>query len=331
MKLEKLPSGSYRVRKTYKKKIYSIVFDHKPTQKELTLALAEKLESMGATNPGTFEQKALEYMRDRKNCTSAATIGGYKKILRQMSEEFKSKDIYDMDEPFIQAEVNRYAQGRAPKTVKNFYGLITAVLRHYRPKIALTVTLPKPKKYKAYLPKKHEVKAILESVKGTNYSVPFQLGTLGMRRSEICAVELSDLYQDDEGDYFLTIEDAYVYDENNKPIIQDMNKTTASTRDIYIPKPLAEEIMQKGFIFDKQPSNLLRVLHQKQRLLNIPEFRFHDLRHYYASYAHAMGVPDAYIKSSGGWVSDYVMKQIYIDEMEEEKKKNQKSVASSIL
>ena len=30
MKIEKLPSGSYRVRKMYKGKTYSVIFNHKP-------------------------------------------------------------------------------------------------------------------------------------------------------------------------------------------------------------------------------------------------------------------------------------------------------------
>ena len=41
------------------------------------------------------------------------------------------------------------------------------------------------------------------------------------------------------------------------------------------------------------------------------DFRFHDLRHYCASIQHALGVPDAYIMSRGGWNSDAVLKQIY--------------------
>ena len=41
--------------------------------------------------------------------------------------------------------------------------------------------------------------------------------------------------------------------------------------------------------------------------------RFHDLRHYYASIAHALGVPDVYIMQQGGWKTDNVMKRVYRD------------------
>ena len=46
MKIEKLPSGSYRIRKTYKGQAYTVVFDSKPTQKEAMLAMADELKKV---------------------------------------------------------------------------------------------------------------------------------------------------------------------------------------------------------------------------------------------------------------------------------------------
>jgi integrase len=39
--------------------------------------------------------------------------------------------------------------------------------------------------------------------------------------------------------------------------------------------------------------------------------RFHDLRHYFASYLHDKGFSDAEIMSLGGWKTDHVMKRVY--------------------
>ena len=55
--------------------------------------------------------------------------------------------------------------------------------------------------------------------------------------------------------------------------------------------------------------------------INIPHFRFHDLRHYSASVQHAMGIPDAYIMERGGWGNDAVLKNVYRHTMEEQKKR----------
>ena len=51
------------------------------------------------------------------------------------------------------------------------------------------------------------------------------------------------------------------------------------------------------------------------------QFRLHDLRHYYVSFAHAMGVPDAYIRETGGWKTDHVMRRVYLDTLADERKK----------
>ena len=44
------------------------------------------------------------------------------------------------------------------------------------------------------------------------------------------------------------------------------------------------------------------------RHLDVPGFRFHDLRHYAASTMHAIGVPDQYIMQRGGWSSGKTLK-----------------------
>ena len=46
MKIEKLPSGSYRVRKMYKGQTYTVIFNGKPTQKEAVMAMAKELEKV---------------------------------------------------------------------------------------------------------------------------------------------------------------------------------------------------------------------------------------------------------------------------------------------
>ncbi len=326
MKIERLPSGSYRIRKTYNKKVYTVVFDHEPSKREIIMRLAEKMENCETIIKGSFEDKAKEYIKVKSNVLSPSTIGGYEKILRCISDDFKKTNINDIDQILIQKELNDYTVGRSPKTVKNMSGFITAVLGLYRPNMKIRVTLPQAIKYEPYLPKETEIKAILNAVKGTDYSIPFQLGVLGMRRSEVCAAEITDL----DGN-LLVINKAYIFDKENKPLIKPLTKTTEGKRQIYLPDSLVAEIVKKGYIFNKFPHNLVRVLHEKQTELNIPSFRFHDLRHFYASYAHEHGMSDADIMATGGWKSDYTMKSIYRHAMEENKQDNQRKIASDLL
>lgn len=48
---------------------------------------------------------------------------------------------------------------------------------------------------------------------------------------------------------------------------------------------------------------------------------FHELRHYAASILHAIGIPDQYIMNYGGWKTDYVMKSVYRNAIDEETQK----------
>lgn len=46
MKIEKLPSGSYQIRKMYRGTTYTVVTDYKPTQKEAVRLMADELDKV---------------------------------------------------------------------------------------------------------------------------------------------------------------------------------------------------------------------------------------------------------------------------------------------
>ena len=67
MKIEKLPSGSYRIRKMYKGETYTVMFDRKPTQKEAMLAMAKELENVQEKHTSmTFQTAAEEYLEAKE-------------------------------------------------------------------------------------------------------------------------------------------------------------------------------------------------------------------------------------------------------------------------
>ena len=327
MKAEKVSENTYRVRKTYKGKRYDTYFDHEPDDKEILITISEKLKrgEFGAIK-GTVEDACNNYIASKRNVLSPSTAGGYQKILRALSDDFKAIKLSQIRQVDVQNEVNRYAKGRAPKSVKNFYGLISAVLGMYVPDLTLTTTLPQKKKYNRYVPTDYEVKEILDASKGSEYHIGFQLAVLGMRRSEICGVTIDDIRGN-----LLTIDKDRIYDEHNHLMTRDNTKTEESTREIYLPDSLIEEIKQAGVIYNKTPPMLVKTLHKYQDALGIPRFRLHDLRVFYASYAHLLGVPDVYIMQNGGWKTDYVMKSIYRNALRNKTDEMQKLVTDNII
>lgn len=313
MKIEELPSGSYRVRKTYKKKTYTKIFDHKPTDKEATIALAEMMQDDSPVK-GTFEKYAKDYIKNREGVISPASTRTYNIKLNQLSEMFRKTNLYDINSETVQREISLFSKNHAPKTVKTLYGFISSIMAAYRPNLRLRVKLPQTIVREAYEPTNEDVKAILKHVKGTEYSIPFQLGVFGCRRGEICALDISDLSGNE-----LRIHRSKVY-LNGEWITKESPKTDASNRTIFLPDELMKEIEEQGYIFKYTPPKLNEALHRYQKKLNIPQFRFHDLRHYFASYAHSMGISDADILAIGGWETDHVMKKVYRKSMEESKR-----------
>lgn len=314
MKIEKLPSGSYRVKKMYKGKLYRVTFDHKPTDKEVTIALAEKMEQDETRVKGTFKHFAEEYVASRSNVLSPSSVHTYERLIKSLSDEFNSRNLYDISQADVQKEINDYAENHAPKTVRSLHGFISAVFGSYRPQFTLRTTLPQRETKTSYLPSQDDIKAILESAKGTEDSIGLQLGVLSLRRGEICALEMSDLQGNE-----LYVHATMVW--HNGWIKKETAKTDAGNRTIYLPQSLVDEINEAGYFFPYSPQKLNDHLQKLQKDLGIPQFRFHDLRHYFASYASTV-MPEADAMALGGWKSDFVFKQVYRESMKDKRKES---------
>ena len=325
MKVEKLPSGSYRIRKQINGKKIVKVFDHKPTQKEITLALAQDIENIAPKT--AFVSCARGYIESKSAVLSPSTVKAYYSFVNTVLPDwFLQLKINEIEPIQVQTVINDYAKTVKPKTVRNLHGFISAVLGMYRPNMILHTTLPQKQRYEPYVPSDNEIKSILDATEGSKYHIPFQLGVLGMRRGEICALTLDDI----DGN-IIKINKALVTNKDEGWELKPTPKSDAGNRDIYIPDKLRDEITAAGIIYDGAPKVLLNNLHKYQDRLGIPRFRFHDLRHFYASYAHSMGMSDADIMKSGGWKSDYVMKNVYRHSMRDSLEQNQSKVANSLL
>lgn len=326
MKIEKLPSGSYRIRKMYKGITYTVVTDYKPTQKEALQLLAAEMDKIKPTAPAKldFESAAEQYISVKANVLSPSTTNGYRGILRNISGNFKKLLINDITAIDIQKEINDYSVDRSPKTVRNAHGFISAVLGMFRPELNISTTLPQKRKNEQYIPSDEDVKRILERAKGTKYEIPLLLATFGLRRSEICALTMDDLNGNT-----LTINKALVQGPDKKWIIKS-TKTTAGTRTIYLPDFVVSIINDTGCIYSGYPNNIIKFLQRTQVELGIPRFSLHKLRHYYASMSHGLGIPDSYIMQAGGWKSDTTLKAVYRHAMDDKKEDMQEFAAQYI-
>lgn len=326
MKIEKLKSGSYRIRKMYKGVMYSVVTDYKPTQREAIKLLDAEMDKAKVSKVHmTFKTAANSYMDAKKNVLSPSSVRGYNSILRNLSDGFCGMIVTDITALDVQKEINNYSVGRSPKSVSNAHGFISSVLRTFNPNLILNTTLPQKAKKEPYIPTDEDVKKIISASKGTRYEIPILLAIYGLRRSEICALTPEDI----DGN-ILTINKAKVQDSDGKWVIKNFTKTEESTRQIYIPDELVEKIRENGNVYTGDPSRISRFLMEQQKKLGMPRFSLHKLRHYYASMAHSLGIPDQYIMKAGGWKTDNVLKSVYQHAMKDKQDEMQSFAAEYI-
>ena len=300
--------NKWRVSEQINGKRFRVSVDHKPSTREAIALIREKMadDRTVKCGKGSFLQYSDKYISAKSNILSPSTIRAYRSIVKNLSDDFCEMQLSAITQEQIQVEINNYSATHSPKSTRNAHGFISAVLGLYRPQMHISTTLPQKVKYEAVTPSENDIKQILEYVSGTEYEIAYRLGVYGMRRGEICAITAADL----DGN-MLKINKSKVLNENNTWVIKPLPKTTDSQREIYIDDYVASLIRKRGEAFPDHPNRLNHHLHRLQKRLNLPAFRFHDLRAYYATLAHSMGIPDKYIMANGGWSSNRIMDRVY--------------------
>ena len=145
MKPHKLPSGKWRIQiydytdeqgKQHKKS-----FTHSD-KKELLRIVAEyqiKKEHIRDNN-FTWKEASDAYIESKSAVLSPSSIRGYRAIQKRI--DWDNRVITSITNDFLQDYINELSAKYSPKTVRNAYGFINAVLNKYEiyPK---NITLPK--------------------------------------------------------------------------------------------------------------------------------------------------------------------------------------------
>ena len=328
MAIDKRPNGNYRIRKTYKGVNYSLTVDFKPTKREAEELMNEYISKNSFITTDSkfksFENALDQYIEIKRNVLSPSTLRGYKSIKNALPDWFMKKKLSDIDSQAVQKLVNDYSVDRKPKTVKNMYGLVCPVLQSFNENIKLKVTLPQPETKISYFPTDDDIQRIMEYVKGSKYESAFILASLGLRRSEIVAVDASCL----EGNV-LTIHKALVLGDEHK-FVEKTTKTVESTRSIVIPENTAARLKEIGF-YEGYPSSIYWHLCAVQKALDIPHFTLHTFRHYFATKMSEV-LPEADVLALGGWskTNNTVMKSVYRHSQIQRDQKMQKKATAAM-
>ncbi len=354
-KAKKLPSGNWRALvyshsvnkldsngnviydkdgKPKKQRIYESFTSDDPTsngRKEAEYAAAEfALNKKKKSKPRNMTLlKAIdEYIKNSDAVLSPTTIQGYETIKGNSYKDLMDIPLSNLTTELLQNAVNNEAKRPSkknkknpkplsPKTVKNTYGLITAVINRYHPDLDCSVKLPAPVEHIKELP---PPEIIMSVVKDTEIELPVLLAMwLSFSMSEVRGLKRSSI-----NNGFITINEVVV-DVNRKAVRKQQAKVHTRIRRHQIPKyiqnlidrtdPDTEELVTlSGNAIYKRFTRLLKKN-------NISHMSFHDLRHLNASVMALLRVPDKYAMERGGWKTDKVMKKVYTHTFSAEREK----------
>lgn len=257
-----------------------------------------------------FKSALDNLLASKENVLSANTMKGYMSIYRTL-EPLYDFDIHKMRPIDVQGFINEFAASHSPKSCANTNAFIMQVIKTVRD-VNWNITLPQRKKYDPYVPSAEDVKKMLDNSNG-ELRLAIMLAAYGpMRRGEVCALKHNDI-KGNSVHVHATITDNGSYSYKDTP------KSSAGDRYITYPDAVIKEI-KKGepeeYVVSIRPLGLYRRFKSLCKKLKLPDYRFHDLRVFGASWLHSLGYSNAYIMQRGGWETESTLVGVYRKNMD---------------
>lgn len=292
----------------------------KKTYKHLTAPskakLHEKVKALEGETPKTISAMSLtvrdavdQYIARREKDLSPSTLQDYKKHARSAFPELMNLTIGELTDEICQRSIDAYAQTAAPKTVVNRWNLLHAAVREAKRNVKLYVRLPSVKRKRLDMPEQESLFRLFKEIENTPLEIPVLLAaTCGLRRSEICALNLAEDVDYDKG--LIHIDKALVPGPDNRYVIKD-TKTTAGERTVPCPAWVLDKLAQARDNPNYQPYKPNTITTHftplaKQCGVNCT---FHGLRHYYASVMSALNIPEQYQMERMGHATNHMLKR----------------------
>lgn len=316
---KKLPSGNWRVRayigddENGKKITKSFTA---PTKKEAEFLAAQYLTENHRTGE---EQTFLQVYHDMIELKRPAiSPGTYRGFVRDIDNDYydlvKHIPVKNINDVLVQKMINGWIQkGLSPKTIANKYVNFRSAMRMIYKKIDFDVILPEKAPSNIYIPTDEEVRTLIKESKDTPVELPVLLAAyMGMREAEIAALRWENVNLEKR---MLTVCEATAIDVDNNTVIKQP-KSSAGHRTLPIPE-IVLDALQRHRNDDEirvVPLSCAAIYKRFKRALeraNLPDFRFHDMRHYYASVMLSLSVPDKYAMERMGQSTNSTLKNVY--------------------
>jgi integrase len=278
------------------------------TKHEAERLAVEFLQNKNRPSSDLILDEAINrYIDMKQNVLSPSTLRGYRSIQRNAYGDMIRMRIDQITSEAAQSVFNALAVDHSSKSCRNALGLLTAVISTFLPGTVLRVTLPQRKALDYYTPSDDDIKKLLDAIKYPELYKAVLLAAFGtLRRSEICGLQYDDISGDS-----IRVHRGMVESESGW-ILKDFPKNDTSNRRILYPHFVIEALgTGTGQVVKMTPKRIDVGFARARNRAGLPYFRFHDLRAYSVSIAHALSIPDAYLMQRGGWSSPDTYRNVY--------------------
>ena len=317
-KAHKLPSGTWRCVANwtdeygnYKQKSFT-ASSRQEAEFLASKFLTEKKHSLKPENK-TLDDLITSYINNRSSLLSPSTIKSYDKIRRTAFPSIIKTRASLLTPELYQKAINEYSKNHSPKSVFNAHALANKVLKSNDIFITEKTILPQKEKKEVSIPTDEEVSKLLDYTKGSRLYLLIAFSVfLGLRKSETIALKWSDI---DFEEHTVSINKARVKDQFDV-YVEKATKTTSSTRTLKIPQVLYDTLTEAdhsdldAYIIDDSIDALVSLYNRTKDKIDFP-YKFHALRHYYASVLLVQGLPNKYAQKQMGHATDNMLKQVY--------------------
>lgn len=262
----------------------------------------------------TLTQAIDEYINARQNSLSPSTIRGYRIIQRTRFQSTMPRRIAAIQQTEWRKIIDAELGVASKKTVKNSWAFVKSVLKEngITPDDSVKVA-PQRKKSDALWLEPDEIKRFVAAAAGHPLCIPMLLALMGMRMSEIDALQWEDIAPDAE---IIRTQGARVRNENNEYVIKAEQKNASSDRAVPLLIPelraaIKRDWKPEGKLLNVAQSTLRDAVTDVCAAAGIKRVTVHQLRHSFASLSAHLRIPKEISMEIGGWSNDKIMTEIY--------------------
>lgn len=249
-----------------------------------------------------FSSWALEWLELNRNRLSPSTVSLYKTYINaHFIPYFGNVKLNKISELQIRRFINEKLEYLKSGTVRKMFFVLSKILHGAlkRKNPCQDIDAPAKDDYTPYVLSDKEFYQILDAFKGTDYEPIILLaGQCGLRRGEIFALKWDDI--DWQNNIIRIDENRCINDKGNyedkSPKSKNGVREVVATEYIIglLDKIRGTQKEIRKYIFEGRPDNFSSRWAELRTKKKIPPIRFHDLRHYHASWLYSQHIPDQY-------------------------------------